>query len=258
MRAHLSARLELPYAEQGDPAAVPVVLLPGVGDSHRIFGPVLDHLPPDVHAVALTPRGHGDATRPRTGYGTADLAGDLAEFLDSLGHDDAVLVGASSGGLVAQRFAVDRPDRVRGLVFLGAPVTLRDNPEVEGITAELVDPIEPDHFRRLWTYLLLEPPPAPLLDMLVEDNLKVPARVWHALFDGLVADDSDRDLAAVTAPSLTLWGDRDPIVPLAEQRARAEALPGGRLIVYPDAGHCFYLEHPARVAADITAFVRAL
>ncbi|MGY0233510.1 alpha/beta fold hydrolase [Longispora urticae] len=259
MRADLPARLTLPYSEQGDPTAVPVVLLPGVGDSHRVFEPLLAHLPPDVHAVALTPRGCGDATRPRDGYGTPDLAADVAMFLDVLGRDDAVLVGASSGGLVGQRFAADRPGRVRGLVLLGAPVTLRGNPKVEEFGAGLlVDPIEPGYVRRMWTDLLLRPLPDGVLDVLVEENLKVPARVWRALLEGLVADSSADDLAKITAPVLALCGDRDPVLSLADQRARVAELPRAELVVYPDAGHCFYLEEPARVAADLTDFVRSL
>ncbi|MEV6525303.1 alpha/beta hydrolase [Longispora sp. NPDC051575] len=259
MRAELPGRLTLPYSEQGDPAAVPVVLLPGVGDSHRVFEPLLAHLPPDIHAVALTPRGCGDATRPRDGYGTPDLAADVAMFLDVLGRDDAVLVGASSGGLVAQRFAADRPGRVRGLVLLGAPVTLRGNPAVEEFGAGfLTDPVEPAYVRRMWTSLFRDPVPDNVLDVLVEENLKVPARVWRALLEGLVADSSADDLARITAPVLALCGDRDPVLSLPDQRARVAALPRASLVVLPDAGHCFYVEEPARPARELTAFVRSL
>ena len=60
----LSTGVTLPYVEQGDPDGVPVILLHGVTDSWRSFEPVLPHLPPSIHAFALTQRGHGDADRP--------------------------------------------------------------------------------------------------------------------------------------------------------------------------------------------------
>ena len=58
----------LPYVAQGDPSGVPVLLLHGTTDSWRSFEAVLPHLPTSMHAIALTQRGHGDATRPVTGY----------------------------------------------------------------------------------------------------------------------------------------------------------------------------------------------
>lgn len=55
----LSSGIELPYAEQGDPAGVPVVFVHGVTDAWRSFEGVLPHLPASSHAFALTQRGHG-------------------------------------------------------------------------------------------------------------------------------------------------------------------------------------------------------
>jgi len=63
----LSTGVTLPYVEQGDPGGVPVVLLHGYSDSWRSWELLLAEPPDDVHAFAITQRGHGDADRPAHG-----------------------------------------------------------------------------------------------------------------------------------------------------------------------------------------------
>ena len=59
-RAELANGLRLSYAEQGVNRGTPLILLPGIADSWRIFEPLLAELPKNIHAYALSQRGHGD------------------------------------------------------------------------------------------------------------------------------------------------------------------------------------------------------
>lgn len=97
----LSTGVTLQYAEHGDPSGVPVVFLHGVTDSWRSFERVLDQLPSTIRAIALTQRGHGDSSRPDTGYRYTDMSGDLRAFMDALELPSAVVVGHSMGASVA-------------------------------------------------------------------------------------------------------------------------------------------------------------
>ena len=106
---------------------MPVVFLHGVTDSWRSLKVVLDRLPATLRALAITQRGHGDSSKPDEGYGYADMAEDLREFMDALGLPAAVVVGHSMGSMVAQRFAADHPERVAGLVLMGAFQTIHGN-----------------------------------------------------------------------------------------------------------------------------------
>ena len=89
--------LELPYVEQGDLDGVPVVLLHAWLDSRRYFDQLMAMLPERIRAFAFDQRGHGDAAKPADGYGLRDFADDIGAFMDVVGLDAAVLVGASSG-----------------------------------------------------------------------------------------------------------------------------------------------------------------
>ena len=120
----LPNQVRLPYAEQGDPSGLPVLLLHGFADSWRSFGLVLPHLPESIRAFALTMRGHGDASRPTSGYGIRDFAADLAAFQDAIHLPMAVIVGHSIGAGVALRYAIDHPERTMGLVLIGGSPTM--------------------------------------------------------------------------------------------------------------------------------------
>jgi non-heme chloroperoxidase len=254
--------VRLPYVEQGDPSGGPVVLLHAIADSWRSFELVLSDLPASIHAYALTQRGHGDASRPARGYQSRDFAADLAAFMDALHIEAAVIVGGSSGGFIARRFAIDHPGRTLGLVLLGSPATLRDKPGVlemwDSTISKLTDPISPDLVREFVEGTLTQPVPQAFLETIVQENLKVPARVWIATFEGLLEDDSLMELDKIKAPTLVVWGDQDAILAQSDQETLAAAITGSRLLVYPGAGHAFYWEDPGRVASDLAAFIAGL
>src|SRR5436190_11751443 len=124
-RVRLRHGLTVAYAEWGSPSGEPAVLLHGYADSHRFFEPLVEHLSVEHRVLAFSERGHGDSDKPLDGYDLATLADDVVAFLDELRLDRAVLVGHSSGGLVAQQATVAHPERVAGLVLVGAPADLR-------------------------------------------------------------------------------------------------------------------------------------
>ena len=139
------SEISLPYVEQGDASGVPVLMLHGGTDSWRSFEPVLPHLPDDIRAVAVTMRGHGDAPKPESGYCVEDLAGDVIALMEELDLGPAVLVGHSMGTMVAQRIAIEAPERVLGLVLGGAFGQPQANSpgllELRAAFGEIQDPI---------------------------------------------------------------------------------------------------------------------
>jgi non-heme chloroperoxidase len=254
--------VQMPYFEQGDSSGIPLVLVHAVGDSQYIFEGVLARLPASVHAFAPTMRGHGDASRPESGYRSSDFAADLAAFMDAVHIEAAVIAGGSSGGLVVQRFAIDFPNRILGLVLLGAPFTFRDKPFAQELwdstISKLTDPIDPGFVRRFTESTLSRPVPDALVDALVRESLKVPALVWRETVKGILEDDFSSELAKITVPTLVIWGDRDALLPRKDQEALRRLINGARLVVYPGSGHVFYWEEPARVAADLASFTEEL
>jgi non-heme chloroperoxidase len=257
----LPNQMTLPYVEQGDPTGVPVLLLHGYTDSWRSFEGVLPHLPASLHAFALSQRGHGKATRPMTGYRLQDFAADLVAFMDTRKLGRAVIAGHSMGSYIAQRFAVDYPDRTLGLVLMGSFTTLRGLPgvaELRGAVSQLTDPIDPGFVLEFQQSTLAQPVPQSFLETVVRESLQVPARVWRAVLAALLEADFSADLGTIKAPTLIVWGDQDAYFPRREQEALAAAIAGAQLVVYPGAGHGLHWEEPAHFATDLVAFTRHL
>jgi non-heme chloroperoxidase len=211
----LSTGMRIEYVEQGKAEAdgVPVIFLHGVTDSWRSFERVLPLLPPSIHAFVLSQRGHGDSSRPTSGYRFADMSADLLAFLDAMGLRTAIIVGHSMGASVAQRFVIDHPDRVERLALMGA-FSIFDDPGFAGFVASsiapLTDPIAAPFAREWQLSTLARAMPADHLDAVVSETLKVPARVWREAFDGfLKTPDFTSELTKVSVPVLLMWGDRD-------------------------------------------------
>jgi non-heme chloroperoxidase len=255
--AELSTGVTIPYVEQGDRAGIPLVLLHGITDSWRSFEGLLPLLPRSIRAFALSQRGHGDADRPEGGYRPRDFAADVAAFMDAVGLESAVIVGHSMGSFVAQRFALDYPERVRGLALMGSGATIHRSQEAiefRNVVSNLQDPIDPEFVRDFQVSTLTRPVPEGLLDMAVSESLKVPARVWRASLDGMFDDDHSSELRRIAAPTVVLWGDGDSLFTRYSQEALLGGIAGAELVVYPGGGHGFHWEDPVPVAEDLTTF----
>lgn len=258
--ARLPNGIELPYAEAGDADATPVVLLHAYADSWRSFEEVLTWLPPSIHAIAPSQRGHGDASKPETGYAVEDFVADLVALLDCLRIPRAVLVASSSAVFTAERLALGRPECVAGLVLIGVPWSLAERaPSLDfvEVVRGLADPVDPGIVRAVIEGTSSERVPRDFLDAMVGESEKVPARVWQQTLTGLLAA-RPPDPGAIHTPTLVIWGDRDALIPRDDQERLRNAILGSRLLVYEGAGHVVHWEQPERVARDIAAFVGGL
>lgn len=257
----LPTGVALTYIEQGNPSGVPVLLLHGITDSMRSYEPVLSHLPESIHAFAISQRGHGDSDRPEAGYSPGHFAADLAAFMDSFGIERAVIAGHSMSSVVAQRFALDHPERTLGVVLMGAFATVADHPTWIGLSeagAELEDPVDVGFVVEFQESTLAQPVPGVFFGIVVEESLKVPARVFRAAVEDFLESDHRSRLGEIQAPTLIAWGDQDTYCSPAEQDTLAAVIADSQLVVYPGAGHAFHWEQPERFAADLVKFVGGL
>jgi non-heme chloroperoxidase len=259
----LATGITLSYAATGDASRLAVVLLPGPTDSWRSYEPVLDRLPSSIRAIAVSQRGHGDSDKPPTGYRVEDFAADVPPLLDALGVDRAVLAGHSGSCLVVRRVAIDHPERVAGLVLEASPTTLRGNDGlsefVESVVSGLEDPIDPAFARSFVADTSSEQLAPALVDQLTGELMKVPAKVWRAMFAGLLVYDDLAEIEYITAPTLLVWGDADGLVDRDMQTTLAERICSAELVVYRGIGHTPRWEDPLRFAADVARFTeRAL
>jgi pimeloyl-ACP methyl ester carboxylesterase len=258
----LASGLTLSYAERRDACDPAVVLLPGPTDSLRSYDPVLGLLPDELRAVCVSQRGHGESDKPDSGYAVEDFAADVVSLLDALDIERAVLAGHSGSCFVARRVALDHPDRVAGLILEASPTTLRDDARlisfVDSVVSALDDPISPGFAASFVTATSSENVAPDLVDLLIEEVLKVPARVWKQTFAGLLRYDDTTELGRIEAPTLLVWGDADALVSGAMQDRLVRSIPNADLLVYAGVGHTPRWDDPARFSRDLATFVRLI
>lgn len=254
----LPGRVKLQYVEQGNANGIPVILLHGITDSWHSYESVLQYLPANIHAYAISQRGHGDSERPAEGYLPKDFADDVAAFMQQKKIGSAVIVGHSMGGFVAQQFAVLYPKLARGLVIISSDAAFTDNPGMPEFHQQVMqlsgamDKKFMDEFQRA---TLAKPIDPAYFETLVAEGMKVPVRIFQAALTGLMGADLTSDLRNLDVPTLILWGDQDGFCLRKDQQEMLNSIKSSKLIVYEGVGHALHWEQPARFAKELVGFV---
>lgn len=224
----------------------PVLLLTGVGLSAGVALRLIDAL-----------EARFEVLRPRT---TADAA--LAE-LDAAGAGEAHVVGLSFGATIAQRIAIEHPDRVRSLVLgsstAGGALYTPPEPAVRDFIGRLDElPAE----EGLWAsvpYLYAASTRhrhAPLIGEDIAQRLREPLdpRGYRDQRATARIPDTAERLAEIAAPTLVVHGEQDRILPLANGRRLADAITGARFLSLPGAAHAFPTDVP-ETGRELVSFV---
>ena len=255
----LGTGVRLHYVEQGSANGPTVILLHGYSDSWVSYTRVLPLIDKRYHVYAPDLRGHGESDRPASGYTFPDFAGDIIAFMDAKDIKKATIVGHSMGSFVAQHVATMAPERVEKLVLVGTAPAVR-NGEVSQLQIEvnaLTDPVPLKFVTEFQKSVVTRPVPDEFMDRVVQESMKLPARVWKDTMAGMLAHDASVTLSKIKSPTLIIWGDRETVFPKrADQETLLKRIPKASLKVYEGTGHCPNWEEPARFARDLEEFMR--
>lgn len=257
--ADLDTGVRLRYAEAGDPAAEPLILLHGYSDSWYSFSPVIPLLESRYRLLALDQRGHGASDQPASGYALRDLAEDVVALMDELGIRRATIVGHSMGSLVAQQVGLIAPERVERLVLIGSGTQLgrmNDRDAFAEAVNALTDPVSLEFIRGFQESTIHHPVPPAFLDSAIGESTRLTARVWKALLEGMLSAPPADGLDRKGIPTLLVWGDRDSVFPAENRDALAARLPEAERLDYEETGHAVHWERPERFAEDLHDFIR--
>ena len=215
--------------------------------------------------IVVDHRGHGRSDKPQGGYSIQEHAADVRAVLDTAGVRQAVLVGNSIGGMIAMQFALDNPDRVKGLLILSSGTGLGENMPKEAAAAFQ------SNFEATFGALLEGAVSAktkrerPEILEVMKGHCTVPANFPKHVFDSAVADPNGvfnwnikNRLSSIKAPTLVIAGEEDQATPVAANKFLADNIPGAKLIVMKDVGHFCQLEKPLEFSAMLKEFVAGL
>lgn len=236
-------------AGRDDPA---LLLLHGLGGAWKVWESTIARFAPNHRTVAWTMPGYADSP-PLLEMTWPALAGAGVDLLDLLEIERAVVVGHSFGGMVAQEMALRHADRVAGLVLVGtAAVFGGGSPDfVQRYLADRLAPLDagrtPADLAPATIDALVAVPLTPAdRERAVTAMAAISPDAYRAALACLVSWDRRERLADITAPTLVVVGDRDPIAPPKTSQPLSDGIPGAELVVLPGVGHLVNLE-----AADV-------
>jgi len=217
--------------------------------------------------VVFDNRGAGRSEVPPGPYRMEELAADALGLLDHLRVNQALVVGASMGGMIAQALALLAPERLRALVLVcthcGGPERLPPAPgvletlsRIEGLTqAEIIEKDLPFMFSA--DFMATQPE---ALEEYRRVQLSAPFQPEFAFRAQLAAIQSFSccaRLRQVNLPALVVTGTGDVIVPPANARLLTELLPRAQLAEFPGAGHAVNVECREEFNARVHQFLRS-
>jgi pimeloyl-ACP methyl ester carboxylesterase len=252
-----------------------LVLIHGITSSSRTWRSVMPRLAEHYTVIAPDLLGHGRSAKPRGDYSLGAYASGVRDLLMALDINSATVVGHSLGGGIAMQFAYQFPERLERLVLvdsggLGHEVSLLlRSATLPG--AEFVLPLLfADVFRNaavsVGSFLSR-------LGIRPSADVRGMAEGFHSLGDrearaafvhtarsvmditGQRIDARDRLYLAEEVPSLIVWGERDPMIPVAHGREAHALMPGSRLEVFPRAGHFPFNDDPDRFVRVLRDFI---
>src|SRR4051812_40108335 len=253
-----------------------VILIHGLGSNKTSFFETVSALTPEhtVHAIDLP--GFGSSSKPlRAPYDAPWFARSVIRFMDAMGIERAHLVGNSLGGRVAIEVGLREPGRVQSLSLLCpsmawrrrrhfVPIVKLLRPEFAAIPHSFGGALVRQQFWSMFSRPERIHPSA--ADVAVEEFLRtyrsVNARVaFSASARHIYLEEPNGPrgfytrLQELEPPAMFVWGDEDPLVPLAFSRYVCDALPTARQVVLEQCGHVPQVEHPADANALVHDFI---
>nr|AUF71782.1 alpha beta hydrolase fold protein [uncultured bacterium] len=230
-----------------------LVFLHGTGGSGKVWFNQLRRFEPTYRVIAPDLPGYGETPLPDFIRSIDDYPAFVSALLDEAGLEKAVLIGNSMGGRVAMQLALDRPERVAGLVLVNA-----SGLKLPGVPIFQARDAAPEEFAARLYYQ--KPGESSSHAALAERFANSPEQrrareTMLRLTAPPLRNDMQARLGEIQAPTLVIWGEGDRITPPAYADAFVAGIPGARLAMIERAGHVPMIERPGAVNEAIARFL---
>jgi pimeloyl-ACP methyl ester carboxylesterase len=237
----------------------PVVLLPSGAHDHHDYDELRSLLPGRFRSISLDWPGHGESPAGRGPASAMRFADLTEEVVGRLAPGGAVVVGNSVGGFAAARLAIRRPELVKGLVIVDGGGFIGRPPHVRAFCALMAQPwflrrIYPA-FAARYMRARTEADRRALRTGVATTRRDPGLRTVASLWRSFASPEHDLRSAArgITAPTLLIWGRRDPVIPVRVGVGLASLIPHARLEVL-DTGHVPHTSDPPAFASLLIPF----
>lgn len=267
-----SPGVKVHYTDEGPRGGRTLILVHGFAASTHAWRPWIERLSNQYRLIAIDLPGHGLTETPQGYRASLDQNAALVDALAKhLGVERFIIAGNSMGGAVSLSYAMRHPGKLDGLVLVcsaGWPAAGEGGPpgafallgnDFGRFILKLFDPrlIVPDglraayHDRELVTDAVIKRYADLALgeghrDVLLTQNSR-PEPPW-----------TPETFRRITTPTLVMVGEKDAVIPPANSRALAKAIPGAYLVSYPEGGHLPMEQLPDETVRHLRAFILGL
>ena len=253
-----------------------MVLLHGIAGTSATWDEVIPTLAARHTVIAPDLLEHGESAKPHGDYSLGAYANVVRDLLEALGMGPATIVGHSFGGGIAMQFAYQFIERCERLVLVSSGGLGREVhpllraavlPGTEAVLPWLSTAGSRGVGALVRTLRLLGVRASADLDETWRSfvSLEEPAarRAFIQTVRGVMdlggqrVSANERLYLAEGLPTLIVWGEKDPLIPVRHAREAHERMAGSRLEIFPDAGHFPYRDDPERFASVLLDFIGA-
>jgi 3-oxoadipate enol-lactonase len=231
----------------------PVVLLHALGTHGGLWA---DVPLPTVRVLTLDLRGHGGSDPPKPPYAMGAMIRDVEQAMDHFGIKDAVVVGISLGGLIAQGLATKRLDLVRGLVLSNTAAKIGTvdlwNARADEVARTGLENYADGAMERMLGRAWRDHPKMPMLRQML---VQTAPDGWIGAARAIAGTDFYTPTAALRLPTLVIAGANDGTTPPDLVRELADLILGSEYHLMRGVGHLPMLDQPAAYGALISGFL---
>ncbi len=248
-------------------AGHPVLFISGLASTRLGWWKQIEPFSRKFRVINMDNRDAGDSALGMAPYTIADMSEDTAGVIKNLNPGRTHIIGISMGGMIAQELAIRHPELVDKLVLVattaGGPTSVNARPEVAALLMRGEGEDIETRVRRTFTAIAGEGHMANHpedLEHIVKNSLARPMslesyqRQLGACMVHFRQGAADR-LAQITAPTLVVHGDYDPLIPYPNGKYLAEHIKGARLVTFPGVGHISMIESPERFNREVIEFL---
>ncbi|HEX4438053.1 MAG TPA: alpha/beta hydrolase [Solirubrobacteraceae bacterium] len=250
-------REQEPVGGDGDPQTI--VMLPSGGHDRQDYDELRELLTPRFRTIALDWPSHGESPAGSLDGSAMSLASVASEAIALLVPGGTIVLGNSVGGYAATRVAIERPDLVRGLVIVDGGGFQPRSPSTRIFCALMS---RPGFLRAIYppfsaAYMRAKTPAdararrTAIATTRNDPGLRAVAELWRSFVSP--EHDLRNQARSIAAPTLLIWGRRDPVIPRRFGRRAQRLIAGSRLVVL-DTGHVPHTSDPEGVARELIAF----
>ncbi|MEO9827567.1 MAG: 3-oxoadipate enol-lactonase [Paracoccaceae bacterium] len=249
--------IDVHFRDDGAVDGRPVVFANSLGTDLRLWDPILPYLPKDLRLIRYDMRGHGLTTCPPAPYTMGTLISDAAHLLDYLDIRDAVFVGLSIGGMIAQGLAVKRMDQLRAMVLsntamkIGTPDMWQDR--IDAVQNGGIKALEASILERWFSKSFRQ---SPEISLWREMLVRQPDQGYMGCSAAISGTDFYTTTASLSLPTLAIAGSEDGSTPPDLVRETADLIKGSRFELIRGAGHLPCVEKPEEYARLLTGFLK--